>query len=123
MWQRSPERPLCKAVKMKPRLVRDLKTSREDARTMGCLPRELQTGTGTDTGERSVLQTAKLERQSHLSTLTLYRELRDLEFAQLVLSLALVQFFLAVMYIWCHCMLEVLICFLILYGATIRRLT
>ena len=64
-----------------------------------------------------MLQSTKLKEVGYLkSTLTSDMEMQSLEFAQLVFSLALVQYFLPmlpflpfqlVMYILCHCMLKV----------------
>lgn len=117
------ERTLCEAVKMKPRLVERPQDLKGRCQNHGMSPK----GTADRDWNRhrrekcaADSKAGRTESSKHPNTI---QEVRDLEFVQLVSSLALVQFFLTVMYIRCHCMLEVLICLLILYGATIKRFT
>lgn len=62
-----PERPLNKAVKVKPELCWRPQ-SVGNVPTMGWLPREQHIGSGTSPGE--VLSSAELEGWSHLGSLT-----------------------------------------------------
>lgn len=82
--------------------------------------RELHTGSGNNTRERSLLQITKLQGKL-LSPLTLDMELQDLEFALMDFGLACVPYFLTmpqfnplgtVMYSLCHFMLDVICIFL-----------
>ena len=66
-----------------------------DVRAMGYLQRK---GGGTNPRERSVLQSTKLTGVGDLkSVLTSDTEMQGLEFAQMVFSLALVQYFLTML--------------------------
>lgn len=86
---------------------------------------------GTSSREKRMLQAAKLEGQSDLSSLTPDMELQGLEFALLAFSPALVQYllsmvpflpFVMIMYVLCHCVLEVydLLLILIYRGLQLR---
>lgn len=98
---------------------------------MDSSPLELQTGSGTSPKEKSVLQTANIEGQSHQNTLTLDTELQDLEFSQLAFGLSSVHYFLTislslsfgmVMYIMYHCMSQVFTLLIDLQDIEIKRL-
>ena len=83
-----PERPLCKAVKVKPGLPWRPQDVR-DARTMGTCQGELLSESGTSPGERSMLQSAKLKRVGDLKmVLTSDMEIQSLKFSRLVFGFA-----------------------------------
>ncbi|EGW10137.1 hypothetical protein I79_024307 [Cricetulus griseus] len=96
----------------------------------GTCPGKLLTGV-EPVQERSVLQSMKLKGVGDLkSILTTDTEMQSLEFTQLIFGLSLIPYFLImfpfgmVMYILCHCILEVcdLLFHFDLTGVTVKRL-
>lgn len=82
-------------------------------------------GQETRPSERSVKLSARPKGQSHLGPLSSDTELQDLEFALVGFDHVLIQYFLIVpfssllewmLYILCHCMLEVYNLLFFLYG-------
>lgn len=103
------EKPLGKAVKVKPGWAALEPQDIGDARAVGYLPR-IANRAWNQPRERSVLQLTKLKRDLK-STSPSDREMQSLEFAQLVFNPALVPHFLTrlfflpfrmVMYTLCH---------------------
>lgn len=117
------ERTLCEAVKMKPRFVKRPQDLKGRCQNHGMSPKGTANRDWNRHRREKCVADSKVGRTESSKHPNTIQEVQDLEFVQLVSSLVLVQFFLTVMHIRCHCMLEVLIRFLILYGATIKRFT
>lgn len=127
------ERPLCEAVKLKPGLPWRTQDIR-DARVMGYLRGELLTQNSTSPRRKKCVIVNKADQSWRSENiLTSDMEMQNVEIAQWVFSLSLTQYFLTVipslrfgkvMYISCHCMLQVCDLFLILIsqGIIVKRL-